>query len=275
MKTNKKYLFALDLDGTLLRDNKTISFITRKYLKKLEKDGHYVVLCSGRAPRTMLNYYNQMKLISPYISYNGALISLPKESDLNSTKYYIDKDFIKKLYDKTINKEVVSAFAENKDTIYFDNDDDFLFAFFNKGNLKIVQGNLSSIIDKDAFVYVMKIKDESEETKESLRKIVNELTSDYEIRFWWDCPYAEIHVKGVSKAHSLSLLVDELKVNKDNVLVFGDADNDIEMLSTFKHSFLMKNGNPKIRKYAKYVTSSTNNKNGVIKEIKKFIKNNK
>ena len=275
MKTNKKYLFALDLDGTLLRDNKTISFITRKYLKKLEKDGHYVVLCSGRAPRTMLNYYSQMKLISPYISYNGALISLPKESNLNSTKYYIDKDFIKKLYDKTINKEVVSAFAENKDTIYYDNDDDFLFAFFNKGNLKIVQGNLSSIIDKDAFVYVMKIKDESEETKKSLRKIVNELTSDYEIRFWWDCPYAEIHVKGVSKAHSLSLLVDELKVNKDNVLVFGDADNDIEMLSTFKHSFLMKNGNPKIRKYAKYVTSSTNNKNGVIKEIKKFIKNNK
>lgn len=95
MKTKKKYLFALDLDGTLLRDNKTISFITRKYLKKLENDGHYIVLCSGRAPRTMLTYYHQMKLNSPYISYNGALISLPKESNLNSTKYYIDQNFIK------------------------------------------------------------------------------------------------------------------------------------------------------------------------------------
>ncbi len=121
----------------------------------------------------------------------------------------------------------------------------------------------------------MKIKDESEETKESLRKIVKEMSDDYEIRFWWDCPYAEIHVKGVSKAHSLSLLADELKFSKDNILVFGDADNDIEMLSNFKHSFLMKNGNPKIRKYAKYVTSYTNNQNGVIKEIKKFIKNDK
>lgn len=275
MKTKKKYLFALDLDGTLLRDNKTISFITRKYLKKLENDGHYIVLCSGRAPRTMLTYYHQMKLNSPYISYNGALISLPKESNLNSTKYYIDQNFIKKLYDKTIGKEVTSAFAENKDTIYYDNDDDFLFAFFNKGNLKIVKGNLDNILDKDAFVYVMKIKDESEETKESLRKIVEEMSDDYEIRFWWDCPYAEIHVKGVSKAHSLSLLADELKFSKDNILVFGDADNDIEMLSNFKHSFLMKNGNPKIRKYAKYVTSYTNNQNGVIKEIKKFIKNDK
>ena len=52
----KRSLIALDLDGTLLTDDKNISLETREYLKSLEDKGHLVVLCSGRAIRSVKDY---------------------------------------------------------------------------------------------------------------------------------------------------------------------------------------------------------------------------
>ncbi|MCY8281795.1 HAD hydrolase family protein, partial [Bacillus inaquosorum] len=38
----KPYLIALDLDGTLLKDDKTISENTLQTIQRLKDDGHYV-----------------------------------------------------------------------------------------------------------------------------------------------------------------------------------------------------------------------------------------
>lgn len=69
---NNKYLIALDLDGTLLKDDKTISKATKDYLRKLEEDGNLIVITSGRALRSVLEYYKDIGLSSsPVIAYNG------------------------------------------------------------------------------------------------------------------------------------------------------------------------------------------------------------
>ena len=56
------------------------------------------------------------------------------------------------------------------------------------------------------------------------------------------------------------------------MLVFGDAENDLEMLTMFKNSFLMKNGLDELKAKVNYVTKKDNNHDGVIFEIKNFIK---
>ncbi|WP_411810136.1 HAD hydrolase family protein, partial [Bacillus paralicheniformis] len=40
----KPYLIALDLDGTLLKDDKTISESSSDVIRKLREDGHYVCI---------------------------------------------------------------------------------------------------------------------------------------------------------------------------------------------------------------------------------------
>ena len=59
MKLKNKYLIALDLDGTLLKDNKKISIKTRYFFKNLAKRGQIIIFSSGRPIRALLNYYNQ------------------------------------------------------------------------------------------------------------------------------------------------------------------------------------------------------------------------
>jgi hydroxymethylpyrimidine pyrophosphatase-like HAD family hydrolase len=47
---NNKFLFAIDLDGTLLKDssNGEISPLTTKGIKRAIKAGHYVCIVTGR-----------------------------------------------------------------------------------------------------------------------------------------------------------------------------------------------------------------------------------
>ena len=272
---NNKYLIALDLDGTLLNDNKEITLTTKNYLNKLEKEGNLIVICSGRAPRSIIDYYKFLDITSPIISYNGALCFDPRNDKFKTISYKIDTSFTKKLYKEIINKEVISILAEDDNHIYCDKEDDFLFAFFKKDNMEIIDKQFDENEIDSTYIFVMKMKDESEETKNSLLKKFKRIDkeSKYKLRFWRDCPYCEIHFKDVSKANTLEKLRKTENIKEDNVFVFGDADNDIEMLSNYNHSYLMKNGNPKIKEYAKNITEFNNNNDGVIKELKKFFNN--
>lgn len=273
MLESEKYLIALDLDGTLLKDDKSICKSTIFYLRKLEKMGHYIVLCSGRAPRSMKKYYKLLNLHSPMISYNGALVSNPYDPNFKKISFKIDKEFSLAFYNKGKNNGISSSFLENENTIYCDEEDDFLFAFFNRENLSLKRGEISSILDEDTYVYVVKLTHEERE-KESLKNLVSSISSKYRLRYWWDCDYAEIHPLEVSKENAINKLKEVLNIDSDRVICFGDADNDLEMLTSFKNSYLMKNGNPKLFDKVKNITKKDNNHNGIKKALKEFFKKN-
>ncbi|MBL3200216.1 HAD family phosphatase, partial [Klebsiella pneumoniae] len=54
---NKQHLIALDLDGTLLTDNKIISTRTKHTIAKAKEQGHIVVISTGRPFRASYDYY--------------------------------------------------------------------------------------------------------------------------------------------------------------------------------------------------------------------------
>ena len=80
----------------------------------------------------------------------------------------------------------------------------------------------------------------------------------------------EITLKGVNKAYALKRPCLDLDISNEEVMVFGDADNDIEMLKWAKWSFAMENADENIRKTAHFITDS-NTKDGVAKGIEKYI----
>ncbi len=67
-------LVAIDLDGTLLTSRKSITPMTHSALRAVIDRGIKVVLATARPPRSVRTYYEALKLDTPTVNYNGALI---------------------------------------------------------------------------------------------------------------------------------------------------------------------------------------------------------
>jgi len=80
----------------------------------------------------------------------------------------------------------------------------------------------------------------------------------------------EFNAPGVNKGKALKALCAQLGLTPDEVMAFGDADNDLEMLRWAGWSFAMDNARPEAKAAAKYVTAS-NVDAGVGQAVEKYV----
>ena len=73
-----------------------------------------------------------------------------------------------------------------------------------------------------------------------------------------------------NKGYALKRLQDHLGITKDQTLVFGDYNNDLEMFQEAKYAIAMENSHPKILEAATHITQSNNNL-GVERVLRKII----
>lgn len=79
----------------------------------------------------------------------------------------------------------------------------------------------------------------------------------------------EIGHKDAGKGKTLKKILDILGISPENAMAFGDADNDIDMLSAVKYGIAMGNATETCKAAADYITV-TNEEDGVGKAIQKF-----
>ena len=65
------------------------------------------------------------------------------------------------------------------------------------------------------------------------------------------------------KGKTLLWLLKKLEISTEEAMAFGDADNDISMLTSVKYGMAMGNGTPDV--------TDTNEKDGVAKGILRFL----
>ena len=265
---NEKFLISLDLDGTLLTSDSKVTEYTEKILKKTILEGHKVMICSGRAPRAIEKYYNQLDLDTPIVCYNGAMIYDPKDKNFNDSALKFKKSEILRFCSEF--KDIVPGImCENEDTIWANEDDEFLFNFYIKDDMNVVIGNIEEILKKDPIIFIGRYIDTPENRKRIIETIEN--NSDIKVRFWDTDNYFELYYEGVSKYNALISVANYYGIEEKNIYAFGDADNDIEVMTHCKNGIAMKNASNFLLNIAKYHTEYTNNEDGVAKYIEKFI----
>ena len=107
-------IVLLDIDGTLIDDERKISTNTKCLLERLEKQGIPVILCSERYPDGVEFFVHQANLYSPIVCYSGNLILDSNRSILQD--YGIktsDAISFKKYANKYFPKVVVSTYLYN------------------------------------------------------------------------------------------------------------------------------------------------------------------
>ena len=268
-------LICIDIDGTLLRDDKKLSKRNIDAIKAATNKGVHVAISTGRIFPSANYYADLIGVKSPVIASNGAYIKNSSED--------------KVIYEKPMNLEktirIIEILREYKLRPHFNTpskilteDLEFSNKVYSKMNEVLSENNKVDIELVDTWenalkkyehkvlkgIIVDKDINKIREVKEIVAKEEGiEVVSSYSNNF-------EVMSKGISKGNAVSILSDMLGIERENVMCIGDSENDLSMIKFAGLGVAMGNAAECIKENADYITD-INNEDGVAKAIEKFI----
>jgi len=271
-------LLAIDLDGTLLNNNGEIDKEDKIALKKFYERGGIIVLASGRMTDCVSLYSKILEIDTPLIVYNGAMVRLRK------------KEKRKIIYHNPVplkySKFIINYCSKNKfflnfyhnDILYAVNDPllkKYADIYSNQTGAKyIFVENLKSFENYKPTKLILITDTENKEIKR---------TRDYQYKYFkklfgknlnivkTNPEYLEFMNKYVNKGNALKALAQYYGIKRDEIIAFGDGENDLEMILYAGISVVPKNAKEKIKKYAKIVSDYSNDDAYIAKYLNGFL----
>lgn len=262
-------MITIDLDGTLLRSDGTVSDHTVEVLQAARKKGVVVAISTGRMYTTASPYGKRLGLgDSPMILFAGGLIQTIE------TK--------KKLFEHPIPVDdtlALLALAKQHDWQIQTYIDDVLRVAKDEPLIREYEAatHCKAVICGDAFYTTvpsgsnkMLLRGYShEELVEKKALIEKELPGRYMICFS-EPTFLEVMPKGIDKGVGIEKLGEVYGIDVENIMALGDSQNDIDMLKAAGFPVVMANASDEIKQYAKHITLS-NNEDGVAAAVEQFV----
>jgi hypothetical protein len=268
----KKHMIALDLDGTLLTDEKKISPRTKAVLEAAKADGHILVISTGRPHRASINYYHELGLTTPMVNFNGALIHHPTNRNWDALHNPMPIRTAHKIIEACYDLDVRNILAEVLDDVYLDSYDSRLVGFFDevKHDPPYIVGSLKQKLEEDPTSILIYPEDEKlNELKQHLDDYHAEVIEHRK----WGAPWNVIEIikKGMNKAVGLHKVAHYFDIPEDRIIAFGDEDNDLEMIDYAGVGVAMGNAIDELKGIAKHVTK-TNEEDGIGVFLEEYLK---
>ncbi len=263
----KPYLIAIDLDGTLLKEDKTISEYTKIVLTKLKNEGHIIVISTGRPFRASKSYYHELALTTPIVNFNGAFVHHPIDDTWESQHTAIDLQIVQDILAGLDKYQIKNVIAQVKDHVFSHHHDQELIDGL-QGVSALSFGDLSTILTEPPTGMLIHL-DENE--IEPICHYLNTVHANkLEINSWtgsWSA--VEVVSTGINKSIGLQRIADYYNIPIDRTIAFGDASNDVAMIEWAAYGIAMGNAIEQIKAIAHEVTSS-NEEDGVAKFLTTF-----
>lgn len=246
-------MIVSDLDKTLIGASGRLTDYTADVIRESQKAGVRWVLATGRGFETVDPVLTAGKVNMDLILLNGAqYISFDgKTQYCEALDPFLCRKLISFLLERKIDIELNTS-AGNYATaprVLDDSSDILPFASYREDTARVMK----------IFAF-SKVTDRIEEAK-------RQLADNSKIRITSSAVWnMELNSPVVNKARMLKKLAMELDIAEDEIMVFGDGENDISLFQNFRHSRAVSNSVPEIRNLAERVIESCDH-DGVAKEI--------
>src|SRR5699024_4164247 len=228
--------------------------------------GHIVVIATGRSHRTSLQYYTNLALNTPMINFNGAYIPQPTYNEWKITHTPLSRKTDINLLDDCYDLKVNNIIAKVANDVYIESEDNQLIEAF--GKLQATKqfppfkiGHIKEALTEDPTSMLIFPKEIA--VSELAQTLDSNFNKEVEHRNW-GAPWhiTEVTRKGIHKAVGLKQVADYFGINREQIIAFGDGDNDVEMIDYAGIGVAMDNALPELKAVASHMTS-TNEENGV------------
>ncbi len=264
--------FATDLDGTFLNIFHRISFKDRKVIDKAIANNYIFIFASGRNfyPEAFRSFRLEDRAVYS-VGCNGAIIKDDKGEIIREE--IIDPKYIEELFALLPGQ---GFRIHRKDGMYscYQPERKSLIGWLRFTVLKIFYGGIGTISKQQALEEEIVKIDVPFPTAKN-RKIVDAFLKEHEKELvdaksvLGTYEITNIHA---NKADGLSFLLEKLNLADDEVVVYGDSYNDVEMLKRFPNSYAPKNANEVVKPYVKGLVGYSW-LDGVSRHIEKIIDN--
>ncbi|MBC8059366.1 MAG: sugar-phosphatase [Clostridiaceae bacterium] len=265
-------LIAIDMDGTLLKEDKTISNENFSAIQKARKPGVKIVLATGRPLNGIKKYLSHLNLINEddyTVVFGGAVVQNNKNEEFISHNILELEDWN---YLFSLSKKLkvnIHALTENSCITPKDNKYSSHEATMN--SIPLIIDNPSNMKENFSLIKIMFI-DEPEILSKAIDKLPKELYDKYTIVR--SAPFfLEFLNINANKGLGVESLAKSLNIKQEEVICIGDAGNDTHMVEYAGLGVAMENAFPELKEVANYITLSNEN-HGVAHVIDKFIFNN-
>lgn len=260
-------LVATDLDGTIVRTDRTISARTGKALRAVEASGRFVVFVSGRPPRWLHEIADAVGHAGLAICANGAL-----RYDLHtgevSAPHYLSPETMSEIVDRMRAAIPDLIFAVEYGV-------EFACEPGYRHHLALgappIVGPIGEIIAKPAVKLLARHATLDPDTL--MAKAIaaaGEIATFTHSTTTPDNALLEISLLGVTKASGLAEFAAERGIDAANVLAFGDMPNDLAMLDWAGRSVAVANAHPSVRAAVDEV-AATNDEDGVAAVLERLL----
>lgn len=264
-------MLVTDLDGTLISDDESISEANLRALHTVRELGLYIALCSGRDPKGVSDIALAAGLDDcVIIALNGAVVldapngEILEEHALPPASAMTCLDIL---------------LAQAGELVSYAGDSVTTLSLSTKSRQPRSAAQLAVPSDAEvkrslytsASFGINKLLYREMDHPDRLRPIRKKLSTvqGVDITSSW-FTNIEVMPSGINKGYAVRRLADRLDVNLDQIIAFGDNDNDAGILAQVGYGIAMGNASDAARSAARY-TTDTSIRNGVAKGVERFI----
>ncbi|MFV2098905.1 HAD family hydrolase [Micromonospora sp. LOL_013] len=247
-------LVATDLDGTLLRPDKSLSARTAAALDEFQLRGGQVVLVTGRPVRWLSAVYEQLQAPVPAVCANGAVVYEPRTDTVlraDPLAPEIMAEVARRLRAEV--PDVVFA-VEVEDGRLMRHGIDWP-AHWNSDHPTARQVTDSTELLTAPAVKLL-ARSSHDDPEVFVRIVAGALAGLAEATHSSKSGLVEISAAGVTKAAGLAWLCARWQIGAADVVAFGDMPNDVPMLTWAGQAVAVANAHPTVQEIADAVTAS-------------------
>lgn len=271
-------LVALDLDGTLLNQNREIPQETKTRLIDLRNQGIQIVLATGRTFESAKRYYYELGLETPLIGCNGGVIYQPNRDELIEGAAFTREDFYR----------VAAALSElgvyyqyyGLHCIYTKRLD-FGIKRWNCDNdslpekwrmqIRVVDDPLLWAREEYQSVYKILVRSTEQEKLDEVARIIEPMKGIDTVSSL--ALALDVGPSGCDKGKALEVVGKVLGIRREEMMAMGDNDNDQEMISYAGIGIAMGDATEAAKAAADYCMN-LNDGPGVLQALDRFLSNN-
>ncbi|MCS0672709.1 Cof-type HAD-IIB family hydrolase [Cytobacillus firmus] len=269
-------MLALNIDGTLLQSNGRLHKSTKEAIEYVQQKGIYVTLVTSRSFPSAKKAAKALKINSLLVTHRGAYIAASQEKPIFVKRIQEDETFeivrllegftcqIRLVHEKysLANKTKLNTNMLAK-TVFTTGDPIFYSQQF-------VDSLSDTILDEPVTPPKIEVYFEDKDDLKDAQAAIRGMFENVEVIKLSDLRM-DIVPAGVSKLNGLLYLCEHLGISRNQMVVIGDSEDDLEMIEAAGLGVAMGNAPAEVKKAADWLTRS-NDQNGVSYMVKEHFR---